>query len=142
MLRGLPESSSSDQVCETAPKKELAVSRAEPGVEVRMDPSHLRQVLWNLCDNAVKYASDAGGISEVRFLVDGAQVGSDTTAPYTFDWDTSTVADGQYALRAEAVDAAGNTAQSSDVTVTVSPLADGARRRAAGRSGRPPWGCP
>ena len=41
-------------------------------------------------------ASDAGGISEVRFLVDGAQVGSDTTAPYTFDWDTSTVADGQY----------------------------------------------
>jgi two-component system, NtrC family, sensor histidine kinase PilS len=29
---------------------------------VRMDPSHLRQVLWNLCDNAVKYASETGGI--------------------------------------------------------------------------------
>ena len=58
-------------------------------------------------------ASDAGGISEVRFLVDGAQVGSDTTAPYTFDWDTSALADGQYALTAEAVDTAGNTAQSS-----------------------------
>jgi two-component system sensor histidine kinase PilS (NtrC family) len=41
---------------------ELAVARAEPGVEVRMDPSHLRQVLWNLCDNAVKYASETGGI--------------------------------------------------------------------------------
>jgi two-component system sensor histidine kinase PilS (NtrC family) len=27
-----------------------------------MDPSHLRQVLWNLCDNAVKYASETGGI--------------------------------------------------------------------------------
>ena len=24
--------------------------------------SHLRQVLWNLCDNAVKYASETGGI--------------------------------------------------------------------------------
>jgi len=31
-------------------------------IDVRMDPSHLRQVLWNLCDNAVKYASEAGGI--------------------------------------------------------------------------------
>jgi two-component system sensor histidine kinase PilS (NtrC family) len=26
------------------------------------DKSHLRQVLWNLCDNAVKYASETGGI--------------------------------------------------------------------------------
>ena len=41
---------------------ELSVSRAEPGIEIRMDPSHLRQVLWNLCDNAVKYASETGGI--------------------------------------------------------------------------------
>jgi len=27
-----------------------------------MDRSHLRQILWNLCDNAVKYASETGGI--------------------------------------------------------------------------------
>lgn len=64
-------------------------------------------------------ASDAGGISEVRFLVDGVVVGSDTTSPYSFDWDTSTVTDGQHTLRAEAQDQAGNTAQSSDVDVTV-----------------------
>ena len=41
---------------------ELAVAGVEHGLEVRMDPSHLRQVLWNLCDNAVKYASETGGI--------------------------------------------------------------------------------
>lgn len=41
---------------------ELSVVEAPHGLEVRMDPSHLRQVLWNLCDNAVKYASDTGGI--------------------------------------------------------------------------------
>ena len=29
---------------------------------VRVDPSQLHQVLWNLCDNAVKYASETGGI--------------------------------------------------------------------------------
>ena len=31
-------------------------------LEARIDPTHLRQVLWNLCDNAVKYASETGGI--------------------------------------------------------------------------------
>ncbi len=32
--------------------------------EVRMDPGHLRQVVWNLCENALKYASEtAGGIA-------------------------------------------------------------------------------
>jgi two-component system sensor histidine kinase PilS (NtrC family) len=37
-------------------------------VEVRMDPSHLRQIVWNLCENAVKYASGNGGIAvEISF---------------------------------------------------------------------------
>lgn len=37
-------------------------------VEVRMDPSHLRQIVWNLCENAVKYASGNGGIAvEIGF---------------------------------------------------------------------------
>jgi two-component system sensor histidine kinase PilS (NtrC family) len=37
-------------------------------VEVRMDPSHLRQIVWNLCENAVKYASANGGIAvEIGF---------------------------------------------------------------------------
>lgn len=41
---------------------ELTVVKSDQSTDVRMDPSHLRQVLWNLCDNAVKYASDSGGI--------------------------------------------------------------------------------
>jgi two-component system, NtrC family, sensor histidine kinase PilS len=41
---------------------ELSVGQVEAGLEIRMDPSHLRQVMWNLCDNAVKYASETGGI--------------------------------------------------------------------------------
>ena len=41
---------------------ELSASSAESDLDIRMDPSHLRQVLWNLCDNAVKYASETGGI--------------------------------------------------------------------------------
>ena len=41
---------------------ELTVGPCPDDLEIRMDPSHLRQVLWNLCDNAVKYASETGGI--------------------------------------------------------------------------------
>ena len=41
---------------------EFSVGEILENLEVRMDRSHLRQVLWNLCDNAVKYASETGGI--------------------------------------------------------------------------------
>ena len=41
---------------------ELTIGDLPEELEVRMDRSHLRQVLWNLCDNAVKYASETGGI--------------------------------------------------------------------------------
>ena len=30
-------------------------------VEVRIDPGHLHQICWNLCENSVKYASEAAG---------------------------------------------------------------------------------
>jgi len=35
-------------------------------IDVRMDPTHLHQILWNLCDNAVKYASVAAGAIAVE----------------------------------------------------------------------------
>jgi len=41
---------------------EFGIAEIVENLEVRMDRSHLRQVLWNLCDNAVKYASETGGI--------------------------------------------------------------------------------
>lgn len=41
---------------------ELTINDVPGDLDVRMDRSHLRQVLWNLCDNAVKYASETGGI--------------------------------------------------------------------------------
>jgi two-component system sensor histidine kinase PilS (NtrC family) len=37
-------------------------------IEVRVDPTHLHQVLWNLCDNAMKYArgADQGASIDLR----------------------------------------------------------------------------
>jgi two-component system sensor histidine kinase PilS (NtrC family) len=37
-----------------------------PEIEAQMDPTHLHQILWNLCDNAVKYASVAAGAIAVE----------------------------------------------------------------------------
>jgi len=41
---------------------EFTIGDVPGDIVVRMDRSHLRQVMWNLCDNAVKYASETGGI--------------------------------------------------------------------------------
>ncbi len=44
------------------------------GVRVKFEQSHLRQVLYNLVDNALRYASDAPG--SVRVVVDDAPSGT------------------------------------------------------------------
>jgi len=64
-------------------------------------------------------ASDDIGVTEVQFFVDGTAIGTDTTAPFAVDWDTSTVADGTYTITAEARDAAGNATTSSGIEVEV-----------------------
>jgi two-component system sensor histidine kinase PilS (NtrC family) len=39
------------------PQSRLAISALMSDVEVQVDPSQLRQIVWNLCENAVKYGS-------------------------------------------------------------------------------------
>jgi hypothetical protein len=64
-------------------------------------------------------ASDNVGVAGVRFRVDGINIGAeDTTTPYSITWDT-TNAVGNHSLSAVARDAAGNTAPSSPVAITV-----------------------
>ncbi|MGD8322897.1 MAG: ATP-binding protein [Gammaproteobacteria bacterium] len=42
----------------------VILSADSSAAEVEIDPTHLHQVVWNLCDNAVKYASlEAGAIA-------------------------------------------------------------------------------
>lgn len=50
-------------------------------------------------------AADDGSIAQVDFYVDGALVGSDTTAPYSVEWNN--VAAGPYSLTAKATDNSG-----------------------------------
>jgi hypothetical protein len=56
----------------------------------------------------------------VQFLIDGALLGTeDTAAPYSRQWNTTTVVPGPHVITARARDAAGNVTTSSPVPVTV-----------------------
>jgi thermitase len=68
-------------------------------------------------------ASDDTGVSRVDLLVNGAVVASDTSAPFAFSWDSTQISNGSTTLSLRASDAAGNTATSAGVVVTVSNVA-------------------
>ena len=59
------------EFCETMqwPRARLTVGGAASDVEVRVDPDQLRQILWNLCDNALKHAAqdDPDRSVEIRY---------------------------------------------------------------------------
>jgi len=64
-------------------------------------------------------ASDNVGVTSVQFYVNGALQATDTSTPYLYSWNTTSLAAGLYTLMAMAYDAAGNVGQSVNVPVTV-----------------------
>ncbi|AKJ03808.1 Ig-like protein group 3 [Archangium gephyra] len=63
-------------------------------------------------------ATDGAGVSRVEFLVDGVLLGSDTTAPYSVDWDTGWTVNGSHTLQARAHDTLNQVSTSAQLTVT------------------------
>jgi len=63
-------------------------------------------------------ASDNVGVTKVEFYVNGALQATDSSAPYSFSWNTAGFANGSYTLTMKAYDAAGNVGQASS-TVNV-----------------------
>ena len=64
-------------------------------------------------------ATSANGVAKVEFYLDNSLQATDTTAPYTWNWNTTSVTDGSHTIIAKAYDSAGNSATAS-ATVTVS----------------------
>lgn len=64
-------------------------------------------------------ATDNVGVTRVDLLVNGSVVATDTTAPFTFNWNSTSLAGTNATLAARAYDAAGNSAVSQTVTVNV-----------------------
>jgi mono/diheme cytochrome c family protein len=55
----------------------------------------------------------------VTFLVDGVSIGSTSSSPYNFQWETGAVADGTHYLTASLTDSSGHTTISPSVAVKV-----------------------
>ena len=71
--------------------------------------------------NVTASASDNVSVASVQFQLDSTNLGPPLTqAPYTYAWNTSSVANGTHTLTAIAKDASGNTKTSTAVAVTVS----------------------
>jgi two-component system sensor histidine kinase PilS (NtrC family) len=60
-----------EEFCETMqwPRERVRVSGLAAGLEVRVDPSQLRQIVWNLCENALKHGvqQSPDQIVEIRY---------------------------------------------------------------------------
>lgn len=69
-------------------------------------------------------ASDNVGVTKVEFYLDNVLQATDTTSPYSWNWNTTASTNGSHALNSKAYDAAGNIGTSATVTVTVSNVAD------------------
>ncbi len=72
-------------------------------------------------------ASDNVGVSKVEFYADNSLKGSDTTAPYSLVFDSSTLSNGSHTLLGKAYDAAGNVGISSPVSFNVDNAGPGAQ---------------
>lgn len=62
-------------------------------------------------------ASDDVAVASVQLYIDGKLYGTDTSAPFSFSWNTKRVTAGTHQLQAKAVDAKGNVGVSTVVTV-------------------------
>jgi subtilisin family serine protease len=87
-----------------------------PGVNIT-SPAYSNTVSGNVLVEVD--ASDDTGVSQVVLYANGQSVGTDSTAPYQFSWNSAQVADGNATLTAYAYDAANNTGISPGVTVNV-----------------------
>jgi two-component system, NtrC family, sensor histidine kinase PilS len=60
-----------EEFCETMqwPRERVRVSGLAAGIEVRADPSQLRQIVWNLCENALKHGvqQSPDQVVEIRY---------------------------------------------------------------------------
>ncbi len=84
-----------------------ATARATPGVP------------FTLAATATVQSGTGAAILLVEFLLDGVQIGADTTPPYSFSWMPTTAQLGQHFLTARVTDTNSQTAVSNPVAINV-----------------------
>ena len=62
-------------------------------------------------------------VTSVEFLIDGTAVGTVTSSPYTFMWNSTTVTKGSHSLTAKVTDSAGGTATTPAIMINTTGMA-------------------
>ncbi len=70
-------------------------------------------------------ASDNNSVAKVEFYANGNLIGADETSPYSMNWDTTKVEDGDFDLMAKAYDDVGNIGSDDDTSVEVDNVSGG-----------------
>ncbi|SFG69650.1 Serine protease, subtilisin family [Duganella sp. CF458] len=96
-----------------AAKGSVASDTQAPSVAITSPGSTVKGIV-----NVGVNATDNMGVSRVELYAGGTLVGTDTTAPYSFSWNTASRTDGATTLTAKAYDSTGNVGSGS-VNVTV-----------------------
>lgn len=96
-----------------AAKGTVATDTQAPSVAIASPGSVVKGIV-----NVNVTATDNMSVGRVELYAGGALVATDTTAPYSFAWDTASRADGSVTLVAKGYDSSGNVGSSS-VGVTV-----------------------
>jgi len=88
-----------------------------PSVAVTNAPGNVNGVVTL---TATASAQNGNSVASVQFRVDGTAVGApDTSSPYSYDWDSRTVADGAHQVTAVVTDSANQMTTSAAVALTV-----------------------
>jgi hypothetical protein len=74
---------------------------------VAITPSVISDIVWNTVTLKVE-ATDNIALKSIELRIDGTSVGTATTSPYEFSWDTQKIADGEHTITGVARDEAGN----------------------------------
>jgi subtilisin family serine protease len=100
-----------------AAKSYLPPVDSTPPVVSITSPTSSSSVSGNVAINLT--ATDNVGVTSVQLFVNGNSIAIDNTSPFAFSWDSTSVPNGMANIYVVAFDAAGNQAQSSNVSVNV-----------------------
>jgi phosphatidylinositol-3-phosphatase len=109
----------------SAPSVSFTVDNPVPAVDTTAPTVAVSAPKWGdvVSGEAVTLAAaafDNVAVTRVKWYVDGAEVASDSAAPWTRSWNSRRIANGPHRIFAKARDAAGNWGSSTSVTVNVS----------------------
>jgi regulation of enolase protein 1 (concanavalin A-like superfamily)/glucose/arabinose dehydrogenase len=117
ILAGLAVTSHNDTVLNDALFDQVSLVSQNPSVVLTSPQAN--SILYNPVSLNLSASATAGtnGISRVEFLVDGAVIGQDLSAPYGFTWLAPVY--GTHELSARVVDIAGGSGNSAPIPVTL-----------------------